>query len=197
MRHRRNLAVSGIALMLLAGCGGPRGVPQPVATGPVLPPPPRPTTLDSVFVLESGGPPPEDTVVVVPSGRRRTILLRRGAPDNSLFATLEFPDSALAGGDSLRITVSARPGLYAIDLAVDGQLARPGLLTMSYAVHFVAPAGSGDRYGNDLAFERALFLARLGANDRVEFLPTARPGSDLVATAVDRPGRYLVAAPRY
>jgi len=170
--------------------------PPSPGTGAV--PPPDPSGIDSVYVLESDGPPPDDTVVTIKSGQARTILLRRGAPDNSLFGTVSFPDSSLVAtsGDSAQVTLRTRPGRYGLDVETDGRLVRPARLEFSYAVHFVVPAGARERFGNELGFERALFIGRQ-QDRRVVFLPTARPGSDLTAAAITAPGRYLVGAPRY
>jgi len=165
------------------------------SSGPVLPPPPDPSRLDQVFVLESGGPSAEDTTVAVARGRRRLIVLRRGAPDNSLFATVSVPDTMPASADSIRISVQPRPGIYGVDLTAVGGSLTGATVSLSYAVHFVAPAGARARYGGDLGFERALFIARVEPDGRVEFLPTARPGSDLLSAVVPGPGRYVVAAP--
>jgi hypothetical protein len=122
-------------------------------------------------------------------------MVRRGAPDNSLFARIAIPPDT-ARTDSIRITVRPRPGVYGIDLESSGPLPVGISLTISYAIHFVAPAGARDRYGSDLGFERALYIAQATAAGRIEFLPTSRPGSDLVAAAIPGPGRYLVAAPK-
>lgn len=183
------------SLLLAGGCGG--GGPVITDPGPALPPElPRPTVVDSIFQLESGGTPPDDTTVAIDPAAGRVIILRRGAPDHSLFARLTVPPGIATGGDSVRLTLRPRPGLYGIDLEVDGQLGAGAELTMSYAVHFVAPEGARDRYGSDLGFERALFLVQLTDERAVTFLPTTRPGSDLVTATLPGPGRYLVAAPR-
>ena len=39
-------------------------------------------------------------------------------------------------------------------------------------------------------------LARVEPDGKVVFLPTSRPGSDLLSAVIPGPGRYLVAAPR-
>lgn len=188
------------AAAFAAACGGrPTVAPAPVATGPAPTPPPRATTLDSVFALESSGSQPEDTTVAIPAGRGRTIVLRREAPDNSLFARLTIPAGVAAppGRDSARIIVKPRPGLYGLDVSLEGTWAAGAVLSMSYAVHFVAPAGARIRYGTDLEFERALFIARVLPDGAVEFLPSIRTGSDLIEAVIPGPGRYLVAAPRW
>lgn len=196
MRHRRVNIV--LALLAAAACGGPpKTVPAPVASGPVAAPPPRATTVDSVFALESSGSQPEDTVVAVAPGRGRTIVLRREPPDNSLFARLVLAGGAATAGDSVRVSIKPRPGLYGIDLTLTGPTPASLVLSLSYAVHFVAPAGARARYGTDLEYEKALFVARAFPDGRLEFLPTTRPGSDLIEAVLPGPGRYLVAAPRW
>lgn len=169
-------------------------MPLPLTKGPAPTPPPRPTTLDSVFIVESSGSQPGDTAVAIAGERTRVVMVRRDAPDNSLFAQLAF---RAAPGDSTRITIRPRPGLYGFDLTVDRPLAVGATVTLSYAAHFVAPAGARSRYGSDLDFERALFLARVDPSGRVDFLASIRPGSDLIEAVIPGPGRYLLAAPRW
>lgn len=178
------------ALALGLGCGG-GGAVTPRAPGAPAPVPlPPDSRLDSVFVLESSGAQAEDTTVVVPGGQTRTIVIRRGAPDNSLFARLVVG----AAPAERRLTIRPRPGAYGFDLGGD-----PGSdvqVTMSYALHFVAPAGARARYGGDLGFERALLIAQVRPDGVVSFLRTQRPGSDLLQATLPGAGRYLVAAPR-
>ena len=188
-----------MVLLLLAACGAPSGsapgaAPAPV---PVLPPAP----LAQVFVLEASGAAPEDTVVAVTPGAARVIVLRRSAPDFGLFATLELrPGSdtaaAVRGGFPTDVTLQPTPGLYGLTLAFQGAVADSATITFSYGTHFVAPAGARERYGSNLAFEKALAIGRVGNDGVVTFLPTTRPGSDMVRAPVAGPGRYLVAAPR-
>ncbi len=121
------------------------------------------------------------------------MVIRRDPPDNGLFARLTFQT---VPGDSTRISIRPRPGLYGFDLAADRSLAAGVAVALSYAVNFVAPAGARSRYGNDLEFERALFLARADSG-RVAFLPSLRPGSDIIESIIPGPGRYLLAAPRW
>lgn len=167
--------------------GGAPGVPAPR--------PPPPATMETAFILESSGVPPEDTSLTLAPAEGRVVILRRGAPDNSLFAEVAVPPAAEGsppGQASLRIT--PRPGLYGLDLA--GEVPPGSRVTFSYGVHFVAPAGARERYGSDLSFEEALWVARVEPDGRVVFLPTARPGSDLLSATIPGPGRYVVAAPR-
>lgn len=150
-------------------------------------------------MLEAGGAAQEDTVITAAPGVRRVVVLRRSAPDFGLFAQLEFPDRALRaapGRDSTRLTIRPRPGLYGLDLAAEGSIGEGATITFSYGRHFVAPAGARVRYGSDLAFEKELVIGRLSDAGQVVFLPTSRPGSDLLRAPLAGPGRYLVAAPR-
>lgn len=185
-------------LLLLAACGAPSGsatggVPAPLP--PVLPPLP----LAQVFVLEASGAAPEDTIVTVTPDAARVIVLRRSAPDFGLFATLELRpggDTTVRAGPSIEVALMPTPGLYGLTLAFQGAVADSATITFSYGTHFVAPAGARERYGSNLAFEKMLAIGRVGDDGVVTFLPTTRPGSDMVRAPVAGPGRYLVAAPR-
>jgi hypothetical protein len=153
-----------------------------------------------VFVLEAAGAQPDDTVVALTAGAPRVIVLRRSAPDYGLFALLELGDSTLrspaAGAANAGLTLRPRPGEFALDLEVRGTLQEGGSILFSYGAHFVAPAGARERYGSDLRFERELTIGRLEQNGDVVFLPTRRPGSDMLQAPLAGPGRYLVVAPR-
>ncbi len=158
-----------------------------------------PLAVDRLYILESGGTPPEDTVVVYPAGAPRVIVLRRGPPDNGVFATLRFPVGSLAaaaGRDSIRITVRPRPGVFGLDLETDAAFVRGAEVEFSYAVHFISPAGARARYGSDIGFERELSIGRMPAGGLLSFLPTARSAADNLSAPLVGPGRYLVAAPR-
>jgi hypothetical protein len=184
---------------LLAGCGSPRGVTPAASPTPSPPKILAPKPLADVLILEAAGAQPEDTVVSVPAGLGRVVVLRRSAPDFGLFARLDFPEKSLiapAGASAARLTVRPRPGLYALDLSIEGTLAAGAVIVFSYGAHFVAPSGARDRYGSDLAFERELAIGRLDADGQVVFLPTSRPGADMLSAPLPGPGRYLVAAPR-
>jgi len=214
--HRRNIPILFALLAAVGACGIPSPAPPRPTRGPEVIPPPLPGTLATAFILESAGIPPDDTTVIIPGGQRRVISVRRGPPDNSLFAVVIIADSTLSSladvtapprradtslavppTDSVRISVRSLPGRYGVDLEIEGgQLASLVTVAMSYALDFVAPAGARERYGGDLGYEAALFLARLEPDGRVVYLPTSRPGSDLLAARVPGPGRYVVAAPQ-
>lgn len=185
-------------MLLLAACGPPKGIkPGGVganAAAPVLAPRP----LAQVFVLEASGAAPEDTVVEVHRTARRVIVLRRSAPDFGLFATVEFgvTSDTTASATPAKVRLTPTPGLYSIDLAIDGPVSDSATITFSYGTHFVAPAGARERYGSNLEFEKLLAIGRVGDDGIVVFLPTSRPGSDMVSAPLQGAGRYLVAAPR-
>jgi hypothetical protein len=199
--HGPARAGATLALALVAGgCGPPKGITPSAAATAAAPPtlPPRP--LAQVYVLEASGSQPEDTTVTAPSRSRLVVVLRRSAPDFGLFVQLEFADSSLvspAAGGLATVTIRPRPSLYGLDLAVEGTTVGPGAtIAFSYGAHFVAPAGARERYGSNLAFEKAQAIGRLEGDSTVVFLPTSRPGSDILTAPLPGPGRYLVAAPR-
>ncbi len=186
-----------MALLCAIGCGGgsaPAGGPGPDARAdPALPPRP----LAQVFVLEATGAMPDDTTVSVPAGQGRVVELRRSGPDYGLYARLVLPGGAPAATRGpVALTLRPRPGLYAMDVDVQGTLGAGATIEFSYGMHFVAPAGARERYGGDLEFERALGLGRLDGGTEVVFLATLRPGSDMLSAPFTVPGRYLVGAPR-
>lgn len=152
--------------------------------------------LSQAFVLESWGAPAEDTTVVFLANEGRVVVLRRGPPDNNVFARIVFsPDTGSAATDSVRVAIAVRPGLYGIDLSIDPPI-DAAQVTFSYAMHFVAPAGAREAYGSEYRFERFLGVARVEQDSTLVFLSSSRPASDLLAAPLPAPGRYLVAAPR-
>ena len=188
-----------MALLLLAACGPPSGIKPGGVPANAPPPVHAPRPLAQVFTLEASGAAPEDTLVEVMRDARRVIVLRRSAPDFGLFANVEFgaaADSAARAGPAAKVGLKPTPGLYGLDLSIEGPVSDSATITFSYGAHFVAPAGARERYGSNLAFEKALAIGKLGADGVVTFLPTSRPGSDMVSAPLQGPGRYLVAAPR-
>jgi hypothetical protein len=152
-----------------------------------------------VFVLEAAGSQPGDTVLQLAPGSRRVIVLRRESPDFGLFARVELGDSTLksaGNGGSVPLSLRPRPGEFGVELESPTGLGKGGSILFSYGAHFVAPAGARERYGSDIYFERALAIGRLESNGQVVFLPTLRPGSDMLSAPLAGPGRYVVAAPR-
>jgi hypothetical protein len=191
LAHRRRTVA---AALLVAGCGGGGGLGTGgirTAPGPRVPPP---SQLDAVYVLESSGVPADDTVVTFLRARGRVIVLRRGAPDNSLFAEVAIAGDSTAS-DSATVTVRPQPGLYGVDVDIPQPAAGARRITVNYGVQFVAPAGARGRVGGDRSVEVALRVARGEPDGRGMFLPTTPPRSDRGAAAVGGPGRAGVAAP--
>jgi len=168
-----------------------------LAVDPTVTPLSPPLPVSQVLVLESWGAPAEDTVVRFRADQPRVVVLRRGPPDNSLFARIAFPAGSLAppAGDSATVRVRLRPGLYGIDLETEARFTGGAELTFSYGLHFVAPAEARNAYGTDYRFERFLAVGRLRADSTLVFLDSWRPAADLLTAPLPGPGRYLVAAP--
>lgn len=182
--------------LLLVSCG--TAPPPDVLPDPTVTPSYSPQALREVFVLESWGTPAEDTTLVLRRGEARTVLVRRGAPDNNLYARVAFPPGAIAPrtGDSATVRLRVPPGLYGLEVITEAPLAQPAEVTFSYAIHFAAPEGAEAAYGSSLQLERFLGIGRLEGDTTMVFLDTWRPASDLVSARLPGSGRYLVAAPR-
>lgn len=183
----------------MAGACGRRPDPldQPAPTGlAVEPPSQRP--LSDVYPLGLRGEPPADTTVMVAADSARVIDVFHIPPDHTIFAQLIFAEHGLkaAGGDSMQVSIKARPGIYAVDVATTGTFAKPALLVFHYPVHFEAPASALGRYPTNREFEAALWIGRMDGEGTITFLRSDRPASDKLVAAIDRPGTYIVAAPK-
>ncbi len=155
--------------------------------------------LDQLYVLEVSGVPPEDTVVTFRTGTARTIILRHGPPDNTTFVELRFPEDAFAGTgapDSVTVTVHPRPGMYGVTVAASVSPFRGATIRFRYPVHFSAPIAALQKYGGTARYEGALRVARQLAGGNFGLLPSERPASDNLQSALPDGGVYLVAAPR-
>lgn len=181
--------------MLLAGCAS---TGTPVVVDPTVTPRSPPLPMSGVLVLESWGAPAEDTVVRFLAGQDRVVLLRRGAPDNNMFARLVFPAGSVtpARGDTVTLRIRARPGVFGLDVATDATFSPGAQVAFSYGIHFVAPGGARAAYGNDYRFERYLAVSQLEADSTVVFLASFRIASDVLTAPISGSGSYLVAAPR-
>lgn len=160
---------------------------------------PRERRLSQLYVLEMSGIPPEDTAVTFPSGLARAIILRHGPPDNTVFVELLFPDSVFRGDqvpESVTVTVRPRPGVYGVDLTSTATPGRGATIRFKYPVHFTAPLAALQKYGSAVRFERNLQVTRRIDGDRFALLPSDRPASDNLRSALPGPGTYLVAGPR-
>lgn len=160
---------------------------------------PRERLLSQLYVLEMSGIPPEDTVVTFRSGLARTIVLRHGPPDNTVFVELAFPDSVFQGSqfpDSVTATIKPRPGVYGLDLGLSALPRRGATIRFKYPVHFLAPVAALRKHGSAVRFERTLSVARRIEGERFALLPSDRPASDNLRSALPGPGTYLVAGVR-
>ncbi len=183
-------------VVLLAGCGGNQftqgGGPDPVATVRGLPPQPP----DQLLVLDQGGVSPGDTTVRFAAGSGRIILLRHAAPDNAIFAILAVPPDSGAT-DSITVTLRPSPGRYGLSVAATPRLPDGGMLTFSYAIHFLAPSTLPEsRYRDARDYAQWLGIGRQLDDGRVRFLEFIHPGADMLRAPLDGEGLYLVAAPR-
>jgi hypothetical protein len=192
--------IGAASWLLLAGLGavwgcGARQAPVSPAT-PTGATAPRILPLARVIVLETLGPPPADTSVSFTAGTLRTIVLRHGPPENIVFATLSFGATAFAdSGQTVRVDVRARPGVYGLDLTTSLPL-REGTVVFEYARYFSAPARARQVFGSEAAFERALAVGRLLPEAQIELLSSTRPAPDNLAATLPAAGSYLVAAPQ-
>jgi hypothetical protein len=175
------------------------GARQPPSTGtPPVATVPRVLPLARVIVLETSGPPPSDTSVTFTAGEPRTIVLRHGPPENIVFARLTFSVAAFAdSGQTVKVDVHPRPGVYGIDLTTSHPLREKGAsLVFEYSRFFSAPARARQVYGTDIAFDRALAIGRLLPDAHIELLPPFRPAADNLGAELPSSGTYLVAAPQ-
>ncbi len=152
--------------------------------------------LSQAIVLETSGPRPSDTTVTFRTGEPRTIVLRHGPPDYIVFAELFFPPTAFAdSGREVRLDLHPRPGIYGLDIRIDQPFRRGVTLTFKYARFFLAPSRARTAYRSEVRYERALAIGRLDPDGALRLLPSTRPASDNLQTAIPTPGSYLVAAP--
>jgi hypothetical protein len=198
MTHSRctTFAVVATATLGLAACGGrpstPATTPDPRTPREILP-------ASRLFVLEMSGIPPDDSMVTFAVNQPRVIILRHGAPDNTVFAELSFPDSVFwtrGGPDSVTVVLRPRPGVYALDLAMTVLPERGATIRFKYPVHFTASRDAVTRYGTAGRFERALSVGMLADGSNYALLNSSRPASDNLESALPGPGTYVVAAPR-
>lgn len=160
------------------------------ATGGAVP-------LSRALVLGTSGPAPHDTAVTFRAGERRAILFTH-PPDNLLFAEFVFPPSAFAAdsGHDVTVRLHARPGVYGVDVDASAAIGDGAYVTFNYPRYFTTPAAARAVYGSDVAFERALAVARLRADSMLVFLPASRPAPDNLQARLPSAGTYFVAAPQ-
>lgn len=152
---------------------------------------------DSIVLLEAWGAAVDDTTLMVSTGHPRVIILRHGAPDNTVFAELSLPANAFESptGDSVRVTLRPRPGMYGVTITSEAPIKSGAVLVFKYAYHFSRPSGAG-RYRTNVELEEALFVGRLQDDGRVAVLQSTRPASDNLQAVIPAGGTYSVAALR-
>jgi hypothetical protein len=198
IRNRRKIIVRGVATagVLLTACTG-RPVVQGASADPVqqsnvtLP-------LNQLYVLETWGAPASDTTTSFSTRGQRTIVLRHAPPDNTVFAELVIPLSALpdSTADSVHLAIEIRPGIYGVTITSTPPFKSGAVLRFKYPVHFAAPAAASQKYGNPAQFERALAIGVRQDDGQFKLLPSARPAADNLEATIPGPGVYIVAAPR-
>jgi hypothetical protein len=189
--------LAGGTMALLLGCGGNRPI---AATGPSIPTtgdPTRTYALSQVVLLQLDSLRPNDTTVRVRRGVPRVIVIRHPAPDDLTFGELALPAQAFdsTAADSVTVGIHIRPGVYGVDLTTSAPL-RTATLTFKYPVHFAAPAEARTAFGSDVAFERALAIGKLGADETIVFQRSTRPATDNLAATITSAGGYVVGAPK-
>jgi hypothetical protein len=125
------------------------------------------------------------------------IVLRHGPPENILFARLAFRTDAFAdSGQTVRVDVHLRPGVYGLDFSTSLPLRPRGAsLAFAFARFFSAPARARKVYGSDVAYQRASAIGRVLPDNRLELVPSSRPAADMLEADLPGTGGYLVAAP--
>jgi hypothetical protein len=149
-------------------------------------------------MLELAGASPGDTTVTFDPATGRTVLMRHGAPDNAIFAIIEFPPGAVAvaGGGEARVTIQPIPGRFGFVLSTTDRLGDGVRATFSYAIHFQEPSDAMTKYPSPVRFEQALAPARLLPDGGLSFLAGERPAADMLRLPIAEPGSYLLAVPK-
>jgi hypothetical protein len=179
--------------LVAAACGG--RAPAPPAPGASVA---RVIPMGEAIVLETVGSPPGDTSVTFVAGERRAIVLRHGPPENIVFTELWFMPETFAAdsGREVRVDVRPRPGVYGVDVASTRPIGSGAYLVFKYARYFSAPARARTVYGSDALYERALAVGEIRADGLLALLPSTRPASDVLRSALPAAGSYIVAAPQ-
>jgi hypothetical protein len=193
-RHLRSPATWLLVLTTGSACGPRR--PTPAAT-PVGPTQARVLPQNRVLALQSSGPPPADTSVSFPAGTPRTIILRRGPPENIVFARVAFSGGAFPdSGQIVTVDLKPRPGVYGLDIGMSKPIRGGATVTFEYARYFSASEHARQVYRTDGGFEQALAVGHLLPENQIELLPSIRPELDHLRAPIATSGSYLVAAPQ-
>jgi hypothetical protein len=179
----------------LAACGG--GANTAATATPVAPTGPqevRSLARGAADLIEVGGIAPSDTVLVVRKGEARTLILRHGPPDRAEFLQLDLPATVFAdaGKDSVRVTVSPRPGVYGVDLSADADWGPGAQLAFKYAVHFYPPNGAVRKYGTLTEVAKRLSVAKRDRNGDLTVYFTTQPGPDIARAFITGAGSWVM-----
>ena len=178
----------------LAACGGGAST---ATTDPSLQQPTGPVELRTlprgqVDLVEVGGVAPNDTVLRVLKGVARTLVLRHGPPDHAEFLELNLPATVFAGAgkDTILVTVTARPGIYGVDLSADADWGPGTQIAFKYAVHFYPPSGALRHYGTLTEVAKRLTIARRERNGDLTLFYSTAPAPDVSRAFVPGAGSY-------
>jgi hypothetical protein len=179
----------------IAACGG--GSNPAASAAPVVPTGPqevRSLARGAADLIEVGGIAPSDTVLVVKKGEARTLILRHGPPDRAEFLQLDLPATVFAdaGKDSVRVTVSPRPGVYGVDLSADADWGPGAQLAFKYAVHFYPPNGAVRKYGTLTEVAKRLAVAKRDRNGDLTVYFTTQPGPDIARAFITGAGSWVM-----
>jgi hypothetical protein len=155
--------------------------------------PPQPP--QQLLQPDRSGISPPDTVVRFAGATGRTIVLRHAPPDNAIFAIVTVPSDSTAT-DSVTISLQVTPGRYGLNVLGEPRLPAGSVLTFSYAIHFQAPPEvPSAAHPTTARYAEWLAIGRLAADGRLQYLPTTRPGRDLLRIVLGENGEYVIAAP--
>lgn len=187
-----------VALLLLAGCGGPAPVATPNPDGsaqvPTVPVVVRSAPRGETAPVEVGGIAPNDTVVLVRRGESRVVILRHGPPDRAEFVELKLPATVFARAprDTVRVTIKARPGVYGVELSADADWGPGTEIAFKYAVHFYPPADAVRRYRTLTEIDRRLTVARRERNGDLTLYLSTRPSPDVLRAFIPGEGTWVM-----
>ena len=185
--------------MLAAACGGGTGPAErgvPLSALLVLP------RVDSIF---APGPGQFD----YHNGVLNTFFIRHSDASNTLFATYSFAPHSIVSVNNIILADTSRvallvlltPGVYGFTVSPAGMIfnsAGGPVVTVTYgkygdfSVYTQSP-----NYASAAAYEQTLGLWReLSPDHWVPGRNSGHAGADTVASALESPGRYVIAAPK-
>ncbi len=197
-RSRAAISIATLSLGLaacekLVAPGGPR-----LTTGELI-----------VLPVQTAAAAPAPATLFVSNGRSTVRNLIHADAFSTQYARLLFPAGSLASlngqplgsGDSVLVTVQARPGQYGITISPRGlSLSAGSLPTVVFSFGRYGDftvAGSSTRYASAQEYATALDVWREVTADGWSMATGSRTaGTDAVEAQIEAPGDYAVAAPR-